>query len=51
MITDRGKRVIPSRPHDAKRVVAGSFYLDLIVWLNADRVEIGERVGSTTAAT
>jgi maltose O-acetyltransferase len=45
MITDGSKRVIPFRPHDAKRVGQGCYYLDLIVWLNGDRIELGERVG------
>jgi maltose O-acetyltransferase len=45
MITDRSKSVIPFRPHDAKRVGEGCFYLDVIVWLNGDRIEMGERVG------
>jgi hypothetical protein len=45
MITERSKRVIPFRPHDAKRVGEGCFYLDLIVWLNGDRIELGERIG------
>jgi maltose O-acetyltransferase len=45
MITERSKRVIPFRPHDAKRVGEGCFYLDLIVWLNGDEIELGEQVG------
>ena len=45
MITERSKSVIPFRPHDAKRVGEGCFYLDVIVWLNADRIELGDRVG------
>ena len=45
MITERSKSVIPFRPHDAKTVGEGCFYLDLIVWLNGDRIELGERVG------
>jgi len=45
MITERSKRMIPFRPHDAKRVGEGCFYLDLIVWLNGDRIELGDRVG------
>jgi maltose O-acetyltransferase len=45
MITERSKSVIPFRPGDAKRVGEGCFYLDLIVWLNGDRVELGEQVG------
>jgi maltose O-acetyltransferase len=45
MITERSKRVIPFRPHDAKRVGEGCFYLDLIVWLNGGEIELGDRVG------
>jgi maltose O-acetyltransferase len=45
MITERSKRVIPFRPHDAKRVGEGCFYLDQIVWLNGDGIELGDRVG------
>jgi maltose O-acetyltransferase len=44
LINERSKRVIPFRPHDAKRVGEGCFYLDLIVWLNGDRIEMGDRV-------
>jgi acetyltransferase-like isoleucine patch superfamily enzyme len=45
MITERSKSVIPFRPGDAARVGEGCFYLDTIVWLNGDRVEMGDRVG------
>ena len=45
MITESSKQVIPLGPQDAKRVGEGCFYLDLIVWLNGDRIELGERVG------
>lgn len=45
MITEHTKQVLPFGPGDAKRVGDGSFYLDLIVWLNGDRIELGERVG------
>ena len=45
MITERSKSVIPFRPPDAKRVGEGCFYLDLIVWLNGDRIELGDSVG------
>ena len=45
MITERSKSVIPFRPADAKRVGEGCFYLDLIVWLNGDHIEMGDRVG------
>jgi maltose O-acetyltransferase len=44
MINERSKRVIPFRPHDAKRVGEGCFYLDHIVWLNGDQIEMGDRV-------
>ena len=45
MINDTSKRSIPFRPSDAKRVGEGCFYLDHIVWLNGDRIELGDRVG------
>jgi maltose O-acetyltransferase len=45
MITERSKRVIPFRAHDARRVGEGCFYLDLIVWLNGERIELGDGVG------
>ena len=45
MITERSKSVIPFRPGDAGRVGHGCFYLDAIVWLNGERVEMGDRVG------
>jgi maltose O-acetyltransferase len=44
MINERSKRVIPFRPHDAKRVGEGCFYLDHIVWLNGERIELGDHV-------
>ena len=44
MINHLSKRVIPFRAHDAKRVGEGCFYLDQIVWLNGDRIEMGDRV-------
>ena len=45
MITDSSKRVIPFRSRDAKRIGEGCFYLDSIVWLNGDRIELGDNVG------
>jgi acetyltransferase-like isoleucine patch superfamily enzyme len=45
MINERSKRVIPFREHDAKRVGEGCYYLDHIVWLNGDRIEMGDGVG------
>jgi len=45
MITELSKRVVPFRPHDARRVGRGCFYLDRIVWLNGARIEMGDEVG------
>jgi maltose O-acetyltransferase len=45
MITERSKRAIPFKPDDAKRVGEGCFYLDHIVWLNGDRIQMGDAVG------
>src|SRR5215204_2892782 len=45
MITDSSKRLIPFRTRDARRIGEGCFYLDSIVWLNGDRIELGDNVG------
>ena len=45
LINELSKRVIPFRRHDAKRVGDGCFYIDKIIWLNGDRIEMGEKVG------
>jgi maltose O-acetyltransferase len=45
IITERTKRAIPFKPHDAKRVGEGCFYLDHIVWLNGEYIELGDGVG------
>ncbi len=45
MITERSKRAIPFKPDDAKRVGEGCYYLDHIVWLNGDRIQMGDAVG------
>jgi galactoside O-acetyltransferase len=45
MITHKSKRIIPFRSHDAKRVGEGCFYLDHIVWLNGEFIELGDYVG------
>jgi len=45
MITERNKQVIPFCEGDAKRVGEGSFYLDQIVWLNGEHIELGTKVG------
>jgi maltose O-acetyltransferase len=44
LINERSKRSIPFRATDAKRVGEGCFYLDQIVWLNGDKIELGDRV-------
>jgi acetyltransferase-like isoleucine patch superfamily enzyme len=45
MIDDTSKRVIPFRAHDARRVGEDCFFLDRIVWLNGEHIELGDRVG------
>ena len=45
MITERSKQSIPFEQGDAKRVGRGAFYLDQIVWLNGEHIEIGDDVG------
>ncbi len=45
MITAQSKSVIPFRPGDAKRVGEGCYYLDQIVWLNGEFIELGDQVG------
>lgn len=44
MITEKSKRPIPFRPHDAKKVGERCFYLDHIIWLNGEFVELGDDV-------
>lgn len=45
IITERTKRAIPFKPQDAKRVGEGCYYLDHIVWLNGESIEMGDGVG------
>jgi maltose O-acetyltransferase len=45
MITGQSKSVIPFRPGDAKRVGKRCFYLDMIVWLNGEFIELDDDVG------
>ncbi len=45
MINETSKRVIYFREHDAKVVGKGSFYLDQIVWLSGEHIEVGDNVG------
>jgi maltose O-acetyltransferase len=45
IIPERTKRAIPFTPEDAKRVGRGCYYMDTIVWLNGDKIEMGDDVG------
>lgn len=45
IINDTSKRIIYFRPHDAKKVGEGSYYLDQIILLNGNCIEIGKGVG------
>jgi maltose O-acetyltransferase len=44
MINETSKRIIPFQPRDAGRVGEGCFYMDLIVWLNGQHIEMGDGV-------
>ena len=50
MITDSSKRVIPFRERDAKRIGAGCFYLDSIVWLERRPDRAGRTASASTSA-
>lgn len=45
IITEQTKRAIPFKPGDAKRVGDGCFYMDQIVWLNGEHIEMDDGVG------
>jgi maltose O-acetyltransferase len=45
LISESTKSVIPFRPSDAKAVGEGCYYLDQIVWLNGEHIELGDKVG------
>lgn len=45
IITERTKRAIPFKPQDAKRIGEGCYYLDQIVWLNGEHIELDGGVG------
>ncbi|HEX2053800.1 MAG TPA: acyltransferase [Actinomycetota bacterium] len=45
IITERTKRAIPFTPEDAKRVGDGCYYMDQIVWLNGENIEMDDGVG------
>ncbi|UCC39327.1 MAG: acyltransferase [Candidatus Aminicenantes bacterium] len=43
-ITDKTKAIIYFRPGDAKKVGKNCFYVNQIVWLNSDGIELGDDV-------
>ncbi len=45
IITEQTKRAIPFKQGDAKRVGDGCFYMDQIVWLNGEHIEMDDGVG------
>lgn len=45
IITERTKRAIAFTADDAKRVGRDCFYMDQIVWLNGEKIELGDGVG------
>ena len=45
LINEASKRIIYFREQDAKVVGEGSYYMDLIVWLNGQSIELGRDVG------
>ena len=44
-ITAQSKSIIYFRPSDANKVGEGCYYMDLIVWLNSEFIEMGDNVG------
>ncbi|OGO40843.1 MAG: hypothetical protein A2Z04_07420 [Chloroflexi bacterium RBG_16_57_9] len=45
MFTAQSKSVIPFRASDAKKVGERCFYVDMIIWLNGEFIEMGDDVG------
>lgn len=45
LINETSKRIIYFRPHDARTLGEGCYYLDHIVWLNGSEIELGHGVG------
>ena len=43
-ITNESKAIIYFRPQDAKKVGRNCYYLNQIIWLNSDRIELGDDV-------
>lgn len=44
LINEASKRAIPLRDRDALKVGQGCYYMDFLIWLNADQIEIGDDV-------
>jgi acetyltransferase-like isoleucine patch superfamily enzyme len=44
-ITEHNKSLIPFRNGDAKKVGENCYYIDFIVWLNGNQIELGNNVG------
>ena len=43
-ITDESKAIIYFRSRDAKRVGKECYYINQIIWLNSDKIELGDNV-------
>lgn len=43
--TEFNKSIIPFRQRDAKKVGKDCYYVDMIVWLNGDQIELGDNIG------
>ncbi|MCK4827496.1 hypothetical protein KA005_67830, partial [bacterium] len=43
-ITDKTKAIIYFRPGDAKKVGKNCYYINQIIWLNSDGIELGDNV-------
>ena len=43
-ITDETKAIIYFRPGDAKKIGKNCFYVNQIIWLNSDGIELGDNV-------
>ncbi|MEO8829765.1 acyltransferase [Lapillicoccus sp.] len=44
MINETSKRKIPFQHRDARTVGEGCYYMDLIVWLNGNEIDMGDEV-------
>jgi acetyltransferase-like isoleucine patch superfamily enzyme len=43
-ITDETKAIVYFRPRDAKKVGKNCYYVNQIIWLNSDNIELGDNV-------